>query len=187
MNFADPSLPWDQPPTANVGDVDLVRLQQLAGRMVGQPLCSATGDALPLVIGLCGTLGAGKTRLVQEICRAAGVDVTEVTSPTFTLVQSYSTATGILHHLDAYRIADVDEFWQLGMDDWWWEPGCRTFVEWADRVVAEMPAETIWVRMTIDDTPVVTESQDQSSAPRTLAFWGADPIRCDWIRQVTNL
>lgn len=181
MNHSSPLLPWDDPPLGIVGGVDLAHLQQLADRMVGTPLRSSDGGFPPLVIGLCGTLGVGKTRLVQEICRAAGVDVTEVTSPTFTLVQTYRTPAGPLHHLDAYRIADADEFWQLGMEDVWWEPGCRTLVEWADRVAEEMPAETVWVRMTVD------EGGASAEPPRRLEFWCSDPMRRHWAQRVIGL
>ena len=55
-----------------------------------------------LAIGLVGTLGAGKTTLVQAISRAAGIDSANVTSPTFTLLQTHHGSI-TLHHLDAYR------------------------------------------------------------------------------------
>lgn len=106
-------------------------------------------------VGLVGTLGAGKTRLVQSIAAAAGIDPAEVTSPTFTLLQTHvgqkTPGTELtLHHLDAYRIADEDEFLQLGVDELFEQPAAWTIVEWADRVAEVMPPETLWVTLHLE-------------------------------------
>jgi tRNA threonylcarbamoyladenosine biosynthesis protein TsaE len=102
----------------------------------------------PLTIGLVGTLGAGKTTLVQAIARAAGIDTANVTSPTFTLLQTHRGAITI-HHLDAYRLADEDEFLELGVDELFEDPQAWTLIEWADRVESVMPRDTLWVKITI--------------------------------------
>ena len=60
------------------------------------------------VVALCGTLGAGKTRLVQAIAVAAGADPREVVSPTFVLMQHYQGRRPI-DHLDAYRIRNEED------------------------------------------------------------------------------
>ena len=110
-----------------------------------------------LVVGLVGTLGAGKTTLVQAIAEALEIDAADVTSPTFTLLQSHRTQlrlTGgnddiprVLHHLDAYRVADEDEFLELGVDELFEESGAWTVIEWADRVEAVMPPGALWIRI----------------------------------------
>ncbi|WP_146514522.1 tRNA (adenosine(37)-N6)-threonylcarbamoyltransferase complex ATPase subunit type 1 TsaE [Rubripirellula amarantea] len=114
-----------------------------------------------LVIGLVGTLGAGKTTLVQSIAESLGIDASDVTSPTFTLLQSHQTKAlrddtnddlpHVLHHLDAYRLADEDEFLELGVDELFEESGSWTLIEWADRVEAVMPPGALWIRIEIDD------------------------------------
>ena len=83
----------------------------------------------PGLVTIEGDLGTGKTTLVREIMRARGVRG-PVTSPSFTLAQSYRGRQGeVLHHLDLYRLrrgVDADLFaWDdyLGGDD-------LTFVEW---------------------------------------------------------
>ena len=83
----------------------------------------------PALVTIEGDLGTGKTTLVREVLRAPGVRGA-VTSPSFTLAQSYRGRDGVtLHHLDLYRLsrgADVDLFaWEdyLGRD-------AITFVEW---------------------------------------------------------
>lgn len=107
-------------------------------------------EGLPggIVFGIVGTLGAGKTTLVQSIARACGVDSADVTSPTFTLLQTYHGSVG-LHHLDAYRVADEDEFLELGVEELFDDQQAWTLVEWADRVESCMPDVTVWIRMEI--------------------------------------
>ena len=83
----------------------------------------------PALVTVEGDLGTGKTTLVREVLRARGVRGA-VTSPSFTLAQSYHGRDGeVLHHLDLYRLsrgADVDLF---AWDDYL-GPGALTFVEW---------------------------------------------------------
>ena len=108
-------------------------------------LGAALADALPdgCVVALCGTLGAGKTRLVQAIAEASGVDRRDVLSPTFVLIHEYRGRRPI-YHLDAYRIRDEDEFWDLGPEEYFEAEGL-TLVEWADRVAGCLPAERLAV------------------------------------------
>ena len=83
----------------------------------------------PALVTVEGDLGTGKTTLVREVLRARGVRGA-ITSPSFTLAQSYHGRDGErLHHLDLYRLsrgADAELFaWDdyLGTD-------AITFVEW---------------------------------------------------------
>jgi tRNA threonylcarbamoyladenosine biosynthesis protein TsaE len=101
---------------------------------------AALAAALPpgTAVGLCGTLGAGKTRLVQAIAAALGVARGDVVSPTFVLCQKYDGIRPI-YHLDAYRLRDEDEFRELGPEEFFDSPGL-TFVEWADKVANCLPA-----------------------------------------------
>lgn len=98
-------------------------------------------------VALCGTLGAGKTRLVQAMAAAAGVDRRDVVSPTFVLVQEYRGHCPI-YHIDAYRLRDEDEFLQLGPDEYFESDGL-TLVEWADRVENCLPRERIEVHIAV--------------------------------------
>ncbi len=82
-------------------------------------LGAALAEVLPAgaVAALYGALGAGKTRLVQALAQALGIDRRQVTSPTFVLIQEYH-GRKILYHIDAYRIRDEDEFLALGPDEY---------------------------------------------------------------------
>jgi len=104
-------------------------------------LAAALHAAFPAnaMVALDGTLGAGKTRFVRAFAVASGVPAEAVTSPTFTLWQTHQ-GTRVIHHLDAYRVADEDEFDALGIEDCF-EAEAVTFVEWASRVENCLPKE----------------------------------------------
>jgi tRNA threonylcarbamoyladenosine biosynthesis protein TsaE len=112
-------------------------------------LGSALAQVLPpsTTVALCGTLGAGKTRLVQAIAEASGVNRREVVSPTFVLIQEHHGRRPI-YHIDAYRVRDDDEFLQLGPDEYFEGPGL-VLIEWADRVAAHLPEERIEINITV--------------------------------------
>ncbi len=104
------------------------------------------------VISLVGTLGAGKTRLVQAIVAALGSEE-EVTSPTFVLVNEYLGGQLPVYHFDAYRLKDDDEFLELGAEEYFagYIPGGLglTFIEWGDRVTNCLPPETIVLKIEV--------------------------------------
>jgi tRNA threonylcarbamoyladenosine biosynthesis protein TsaE len=110
---------------------------------------AALAELLPdgSVIALSGTLGAGKTQLVQAVARASGVDPRDVVSPTFVLVHEYAGRRPIFH-FDVYRLKDEDEFLELGPEEYFERPGV-TFVEWADRVARCLPAGRLEIHIDI--------------------------------------
>ncbi len=119
-----------------------------ATRALGRSLAAVLrgGDLVLLV----GDLGAGKTAFTQGL--AAGLGVTEpVTSPTFTLVQSYPTARGpVLHHLDVYRLDHLGELDDLAVAELL-DDDAVTVVEWGDVVASRLPAEHLEIRLTYGD------------------------------------
>jgi tRNA threonylcarbamoyladenosine biosynthesis protein TsaE len=113
---------------------------RLAAALAG---CLSAGTTVALI----GTLGSGKTRLVQGIAEALGVPPQTVVSPTFVLCQAYA-GQRILYHLDAYRLKDDDEFLQLGPEEYFDSDGI-TLVEWADRVWACLPLDRLEIHITV--------------------------------------
>jgi tRNA threonylcarbamoyladenosine biosynthesis protein TsaE len=109
----------------------------------------ALANVLPAgtTVALCGTLGAGKTRLVQAIAEGLGVNRREVVSPTFVLIQEYH-GRRMIYHIDAYRLHDDDEFQQLGPDEYFESDGL-VLIEWADRVEGSLPREYVEIRVEV--------------------------------------
>jgi tRNA threonylcarbamoyladenosine biosynthesis protein TsaE len=112
-------------------------------------LGAALAKVLPggSTVALTGTLGAGKTRLVQAIAEALGVDRRAVVSPTFVLIQEYAGRRAI-YHLDAYRLKDIDEFLALGPEEYFESDGL-VLIEWADRVAEGLPGEYLEIEITV--------------------------------------
>jgi tRNA threonylcarbamoyladenosine biosynthesis protein TsaE len=110
-------------------------------------LAAALAKTLPdrTVVALSGTLGAGKTRLVRGLAAAVGVPPDEVVSPTFVLCQEYR-GRRTLHHFDAYRLRDEDEFLELGPEEYFESPGI-TLIEWAERVAGALPRERLEIHI----------------------------------------
>lgn len=91
----------------------------------------------PLLITITGELGAGKTTLVQAICRGYGVS-DDVTSPTFALVHRYAARRSPVYHLDLYRLERPDDLTNLGWDEIVAEEAL-VLVEWPERAGARLP------------------------------------------------
>lgn len=97
--------------------------QRIAAGIAG---LSRPGD----VILLIGEMGSGKTLFVQGFGRAVGVDE-PITSPTFTLVHTYSTGRLPLHHADLYRLDLLSEVADLALGELAESDGIL-LVEWGD-------------------------------------------------------
>jgi tRNA threonylcarbamoyladenosine biosynthesis protein TsaE len=110
---------------------------------------AALAAALPegATVALSGTLGAGKTRLVQAIAAALGIEGDSVLSPTFVLCQEYRGRRAV-YHLDAYRIADDDEFLQLGVEEYF-DSSALVFIEWAERVNRCLPRDHLQISIDV--------------------------------------
>jgi tRNA threonylcarbamoyladenosine biosynthesis protein TsaE len=112
-------------------------------------LGAALAEVLPpgTTVALCGTLGAGKTRLVQAIAESLGIDRCGVISPTFVLAQEHHGRQTI-YHIDAYRLRSNDEFWALGPEEYFESDGL-TFLEWADRVEGCLPTDRVEIQIDV--------------------------------------
>lgn len=84
------------------------------------------------VVTFVGELGAGKTTLVKKLLSNWGVQG-EVVSPTFTYVNCYKNEQGEkFFHFDLYRIKDLESFYELGFDEYLYQPNSMCLIEWPD-------------------------------------------------------
>ena len=100
------------------------------------------------VVLLLGDLGAGKTVFTQGLAAALGV-VEPVTSPTFTLAQSYQGRLR-LHHLDVYRLENLGEVLDLDLPELL-DDDAVVCVEWGEVVIGELPRDFLRVRIRLAD------------------------------------
>jgi tRNA threonylcarbamoyladenosine biosynthesis protein TsaE len=99
------------------------------------------GDAILLE----GPLGAGKSAFARAFLRALAADpALDVPSPTFTLVQSYDTPSGPVHHLDLWRLDGPAGLEELGWHDL---AADIVLVEWPDRLGPLAPDDALRIRL----------------------------------------
>ena len=101
------------------------------------------------VIRIDGVMGAGKTTLISNLCKSLGVQES-VSSPTFSLVNTYEGLTGPIYHLDFYRLEYPDEALDFGIEEYL-ESGQWCFMEWAEKVTPHLPLNYDYCKLEILD------------------------------------
>ena len=117
-------------------------------RAVGQQLASLlkAGD----VVLLDGDLGAGKSELARGVARGLGIEGA-VPSPSFTILNAYDEGRIPLYHFDWYRIADPQELYDIGLDEFVGGDGVA-LIEWSERAEECLPEDYLQVEIDkVDD------------------------------------
>jgi tRNA threonylcarbamoyladenosine biosynthesis protein TsaE len=99
----------------------------------------------PECVSLEGPLGAGKTHFVKAVASLLGISE-PVSSPTFTLLQSYSGGKCPLHHSDWYRLESEGEVLGLGLEEY--QGDGLLLIEWGDKFPNLLPIGTLRIRIT---------------------------------------
>jgi tRNA threonylcarbamoyladenosine biosynthesis protein TsaE len=94
------------------------------------------------IVCIIGDLGTGKTVLTNGIAQSLGIKE-HITSPTFTIVNEYNEKVP-LYHFDVYRIADSEEMFEIGFEEYLYGEGI-VVIEWADIIKDILPTEVIQV------------------------------------------
>ena len=128
---------------------------------------AAVGRIIPAgtVLAYRGDLGAGKTAFTRGLAR--GLGFTEaVTSPTYTIVNEYTSGRLPLFHFDMYRLRSSEDLFDIGWEDYL-ERGGVCAVEWSENVADALDG-AIWITIekTGDDSRKITiEGGDGHAAP----------------------
>ena len=83
-----------------------------------------------------GEIGVGKTtfirHLINNLQQSNKINLTEVTSPTFNLVNEYDVGNFIIQHYDLYRLTDYSEIKNIGLFENREE--IVTLIEWPEKI-----------------------------------------------------
>lgn len=102
------------------------------------------------IVAFYGEMGAGKTTLIKEICRALGSD-DNVTSPTFSLMNEYRIASGKkIFHFDFYRINSLTEVYDMGYEDFFFS-GNLCLIEWPEKIKQLLPENCLSINITVEN------------------------------------
>lgn len=89
------------------------------------------------VVRIDGKMGAGKTKIISNICMQLGVKEV-ITSPTFSLINTYQSTNGPIYHFDFYRLQNSNEALDIGIEEYL-ESGNVCFLEWAEKIENHLP------------------------------------------------
>ncbi len=149
----------------NMERVAKENLPVLAKKLLEQAIAKrAKGRAT--LITLMGDLGAGKTTLVQALARELGVEVA-IQSPTYVLMKKYElTPTSAqpfttLIHIDAYRLADAEEFAALKPASFLLDEDALICIEWPERIKGALPPADVALNLS---------SENMSDSERGIQF-----------------
>lgn len=104
------------------------------------------------VVCLQGEMGAGKTTLIQALCRQLGT-AGSFGSPTFPIIHEYALKNegGSVYHMDLYRLSSAREAERTGVVDAL-DSGSLCLVEWPERLPEIIPPDALWVNIQVVDT-----------------------------------
>lgn len=103
------------------------------------------------VVAFHGEMGAGKTTLINEMCRLLGVETDPTASPTFAIVNEYrsDTTAELIYHFDLYRVETLDEALDMGVEDYL-DCGALCLIEWPDVIDPVLPDDTADVTIEVN-------------------------------------
>ena len=92
-----------------------------------------------------GDLGVGKTTLIGEIIKELG-SLSDVSSPTFSIVNEYKVKEGLVFHFDFFRIENEEEVYDIGFEDYL-DSDNWIFIEWPEKIQSLLPDHVNEIRL----------------------------------------
>jgi tRNA threonylcarbamoyladenosine biosynthesis protein TsaE len=100
-------------------------------------------------IAFYGELGSGKTTLIKEICFFLGIHKTDISSPSFTILNEYGPDDARIYHFDFYRLKKADELFELGYEEYFFSNNI-VLIEWPEKIMELLPEFFSKVELTIN-------------------------------------
>ncbi len=100
------------------------------------------------IIILNGELGAGKTKFTEGFLSYFELEK-EISSPTFTIINEYKNKKATIYHFDVYRLADIDEFYAIGGEEYFSKGIC--IIEWGEIIQEALPEHYIKIDIKKDE------------------------------------
>ena len=102
------------------------------------------------VVALKGQMGVGKTTFIQFVLKAMGIEKLDG-SPSYSLINQYeSLFFGIVYHLDLYRLDNIEEIYDIGIEEIIYKKSI-CFIEWPELMLDILPADTLWIEITLEE------------------------------------
>ena len=89
------------------------------------------------IIRIDGIMGSGKTTLISSACKYLNIQ-DKISSPTFSIVNTYSSPKGPVYHFDFYRLNNSNEVFDFGLEEYL-DSGHFCFLEWAEKITPHLP------------------------------------------------
>jgi len=116
-------------------------------KILAQEILKKPSSKKPIVLGLSGDLGGGKTIFIQGLAKGLGIGQ-KITSPTFVIIRRYNISSRRyknFYHIDCYRIGPKDLF-SIGFMEIINNPKNIVAIEWADRITEILPKDVIKIK-----------------------------------------
>ena len=94
------------------------------------------------IVVLTGELGSGKTKFTEGFLSYFNLE-SEISSPTFTIVNEYKNNNINIYHFDVYRLEDSSEFYEIGGDEYFENGIC--LIEWGELIQDALPKNFIHI------------------------------------------
>lgn len=111
---------------------------------------------------LKGDLGAGKTTLVKRWMKDLGIN-DDVSSPTFSIINEYRSDQHSAYHMDMYRLKEIDEALNIGIEEYIYESDSYKIIEWPGLIMDLIDDPYILININVKDqirTFAITTHQD---------------------------
>lgn len=112
---------------------------------ISQQILTFAGDEK--IFMFYGEMGAGKTTLINSLCRCLGTK-DKTSSPTFSIVNEYALMEGSIFHFDFYRLKNQTEALDFGYEDYFYS-GNYCFVEWPEKIPDLWPDSFIEIKIEV--------------------------------------